>query len=81
MTEDSHHHEDSAHEAKEEADDHHHAEGKHFEMVEVQVGYSELGYTEILSAGRLKDSQVVVKGGYALLSKMKNSEEEGSHAH
>lgn len=81
LTEDSHHHEDSAHEAKEEADDHHHAEGKHFEMVEVQVGYSELGYTEILSAGRLKDSQVVVKGGYALLSKMKNSEEEGSHAH
>jgi hypothetical protein len=27
------------------------------------------------------DSQVVIKGAYALLSKLKNSEDEESHAH
>lgn len=58
-----------------------HEEGMHFEMKEVQVGHSELGYTEVLSADQLKDSRIVIKGAYALLSKMKNSEEEGGHAH
>ena len=60
----------------------HHEEGQHFEMVPVEIGNSELGYTEIKSLdGLSKDSQVVIKGAYALLSKMKNSEEEGGHAH
>lgn len=67
--------------ATESGGDHKHEEGKHFEMVEVQAGYAELGYTEILSPDQLKTSQIVVKGAYALLSKMKNSEEEGGHAH
>lgn len=57
-------------------------EGQHFEIVEVQTGNSEFGFTEITSSGPLnKDSEIVVEGAYALLSTMKNSEEEGGHAH
>jgi membrane fusion protein, heavy metal efflux system len=45
------------------------------------VGNSELGYTEvILPEGWNNENEVVVKGAYAILSKMKNSEEEG-HGH
>jgi membrane fusion protein, heavy metal efflux system len=58
-----------------------HEEGKHFEMIEVNVGHSELGFTEILPNDSLKNAQIAIKGGYSLLSKMKNSEEEGGHAH
>ena len=57
-------------------------EGQHFEIVEVQTGNSEFGFIEITSAGPLnKDSQIVIEGAYALLSTMKNSEEEGGHGH
>lgn len=56
-------------------------EGQHFTMQEIAIGNSELGYTEvILPEGWDVENQVVVKGAYAILSKMKNSEEEG-HAH
>lgn len=59
-----------------------HVEGTHFEMVLVQIGNSELGYTEVmLPANFNKDSQIAMKGAYALLSKLRNSEEEGGHAH
>lgn len=59
-----------------------HEEGTHFSMVEVLIGNRELGYTEVIvPQGFQEDSQVVIKGAYALLSKMKNSEEEGGHAH
>lgn len=59
-----------------------HQVGTHFSMLEVQIGNSELGYTEVtVPEGFKADSQVVVKGAYSLLSKMKNSEEEGGHAH
>ena len=80
----------AAGEGKEDAKEHeegngeaeHHEEGKHFTMVPVEIGNSELGYTEIASLDSIsKESQVVIKGAYALLSKMKNSEEEGGHAH
>jgi len=65
-----------------EGEEEHHEEGKHFTMVPVEIGNSELGYTEIVSLDSInKDSPVVIKGAYALLSKMKNSEEEGGHAH
>lgn len=58
----------------------HHGEVQ-FEMVEIQIGNSELGYTEvILPEGFEKASNIVVKGAYAILSKLKNSEEEG-HGH
>lgn len=56
-------------------------EGTHFAMQEVSTGPSELGYTEIvLPEGWSNENEVVVKGAYAILSKMKNSEGEG-HAH
>ncbi|HEY3403602.1 MAG TPA: efflux RND transporter periplasmic adaptor subunit [Ohtaekwangia sp.] len=59
-----------------------HEEGQHFAMTEIQTGYQELGYTEVyLPEGFPEDSPVVVKGAYAILSKIKNSEEEGGHAH
>lgn len=59
-----------------------HEEGTHFSMIEVQIGNSELSYTEVIvPEGFRAGSQVVIKGAYALLSKMKNSEEEGGHAH
>ncbi len=50
----------------------------HFAMVEVEAGLSELGYTEITPPKDfdLNKSNVVIKGAYALLSKMKNTEEE-----
>ncbi len=59
-----------------------HEEGQHFEMIEVEIGNSEVGYTEIITTESLNEkTEVVVKGAYAILSKIKNSEEEGGHAH
>lgn len=53
-------------------------EAYQFRMIEIEVGSSELGYTEvILPDDYKKDLKVVTKGAYAILSKMKNSEEEG----
>lgn len=51
-----------------------------FLMVPIQTFNSEDGYTEVAMADSLKDAKIVTRGGYALLSKMKNSEEEG-HGH
>lgn len=49
----------------------------HFEMLPIEIGNSELGYTEVTLPEKFdKNSKVVVAGGYALLSKLKNSEEE-----
>lgn len=55
----------------------------HFEMLEVQTGNSETGYTEILSNENLDVAklQLVVKGAYSLLSKMKNREDGQEHGH
>lgn len=51
--------------------------GQHFAMLEIEVGKSESGYTEIvLPKDWNMDSRVVVKGAYAILSKSKNSEEK-----
>jgi len=56
-------------------------EGVSFIMQEITIGPSELGFTEIiLPEGWNRANEVVVKGAYAILSKMKNSE-EGGHAH
>lgn len=57
-----------------------HEQGEHFAIVEIQTNNSELGYTEVSVPDSLQNAHIVVKGAYALLSKMKNSEEEG-HAH
>jgi membrane fusion protein, heavy metal efflux system len=48
-----------------------------YTMTEVQVGVSEMGYTEIILPPSFDPkSQVVTKGAYSLLGKMKNIEEE-----
>jgi cobalt-zinc-cadmium efflux system membrane fusion protein len=50
----------------------------HFKMIEIQTGNSEMGYTEvILPADVPAHTAVVVRGAYAILSKIMNSEEEG----
>lgn len=50
----------------------------HFTMFEVQIGNSEMGYTEVTlpSDFNIETTQIVVKNAYAILSKMKNMEEE-----
>lgn len=55
----------------------------HFTMIEIQKGNSENGYTEVILPKDFNQAstEVVIKGAYDLLSKMKNSEEEGGHAH
>ena len=47
---------------------------KQFEMKEVTVGNSENGFTEIISED-LKEADIVTKGAYSILMKMKNVEE------
>lgn len=58
-----------------------HEEGKLFEMIEIQTGNSELGYTELKLPENFEadSAEAVIKGAYSLLSKLKNSEEEGGH--
>lgn len=54
-----------------------------FEMIAVKTGISELGYTEITlpTDKNWKTLKIVVNGAYDILSKLKNGEEEGGHAH
>jgi cobalt-zinc-cadmium efflux system membrane fusion protein len=47
-----------------------------FEMVEVEIGKSENGFTEIISDKDLSGKPIVTKGAYALLMSLKNTEEE-----
>ncbi len=48
-----------------------------FKMVEVKTGVAENGYTQVSAIESLSGAKVVVKGAYDLLSKVKNTEEEG----
>lgn len=59
-----------------------HEENYSFKAVEVATGLTQHGYTEVLlpSGMDAKNAEVVIKGTYAILSKMNNSGEE-SHAH
>jgi cobalt-zinc-cadmium efflux system membrane fusion protein len=51
------------------------SENTHFEMVPIETGNSELGFTEVKLPNDFdKNSKVVVAGGYALLSKLENTE-------
>lgn len=51
-----------------------------FDMVEVTKGISENGFTAVkMPSGTGESPQFVLKGAYALLSKLKNSEEEEGH--
>ena len=57
-------------------------EANHFKMLEVTKGISELGFTEVEMKGGLNiESLIVISGAYDILAKIKNSEEEGGHAH
>lgn len=53
--------------------------GHHFKRVPVQAGNSDGGYTEVTLPDGVSKDKIVVKGAYALLSKMMNGEEEGHH--
>lgn len=50
----------------------------HFEMIEIIVGVTELGFTQVSALNNIDFSRekIVVNGAYDLLSKIKNSEEE-----
>lgn len=54
-----------------------------YEMLTIEKGNSELGYTEVIMPPGfdMKGADIVVKGAYALFSKLKNTEEEGEHGH
>ncbi len=55
-------------------------DAQHFTMIEIQVGSHEQGFTEImLPEGFDVNKEVVVKGAYSVLSKIKNSEEDEGH--
>jgi len=58
-------------------------EDYHFEMMEVQKGVSESGYSEITFKKKIDSSkiQLVTKGAFSLLAKMKNTEEEDDGGH
>jgi membrane fusion protein, heavy metal efflux system len=48
---------------------------KQYEMTQVNTGNTENGFTAIASATDFADKNIVVKGAYSLLMKMKNTEE------
>ncbi len=49
---------------------------RHFRMVEIKTGNSEMGYTEVILPKSIDfNAEIVIKGVYALLSKMKNNGE------
>lgn len=49
----------------------------HFKMMKIETGSSELGYTEVTKTDDLgEQTDVVIKGAYSMLSKLKNTEEE-----
>ncbi len=54
-----------------------------FEMLQIMIGVSEDGFVEIFLPESISDTaQIVTKGAYSVLSKIKNTEEEGEdHGH
>ena len=54
---------------------------QHFTMLEIQTSNRELGFTEVNVPDSIGQAEVVVKGAYSLLSKMKNSEDGGEPGH
>lgn len=57
-------------------------EKHHYKMIEVSTGETELGFVSVtLPEGFDLNTKIVTKGAFSLLAKMKNSEEEGGHAH
>lgn len=73
----------AANEVKDEnKENHENEEAYQFEMIAIQIGNSDGGFTEvILPENKIaSNARIVIKGAYDLLSKMKNSE-EGGHGH
>lgn len=75
-------------EVHEDGEKHEHEKGEkteekhHFKMVEVTTGETELGFVAITLPENFElNTKIVTKGAFSLLAKMKNSEEEGGHAH
>jgi cobalt-zinc-cadmium efflux system membrane fusion protein len=56
-----------------------HADNVHFSILEVKTGIANQQYTEIF-IDKNQQKQIVIKGAYALLGKLKNGEQAG-HAH
>ena len=54
---------------------------RHFEMIEVKAGVTELGFTAVSALNKmdLTKERIVLNGAYDLLSKIKNSEEVEEH--
>ena len=66
---------------KEEKEEVHEEEAFHFKMIPIQINNSDEGFTEVILPAdfdQLK-TEIVLKGAYDLLSKMKNSEEGHGH--
>lgn len=51
----------------------------HFNMLEVQKGNSEQGYTEVIFPKAPPEEEIVITGAYDLLAKLKNSGEHEGH--
>ncbi len=47
-----------------------------FEIIEIETGDSENGFTEIISKTNFDEKEIVTKGAYTLLMSLKNKEEE-----
>ena len=54
---------------------------RHFEMIEIIAGVTELGFTQVSATSNidLSKERIVLNGAYDLLSKIKNSEEGEEH--
>lgn len=50
-------------------------QGANYRFVEIKTGKTEMNFTEVMLEASNTDWQVVTKGAYALLSKLKNTEE------
>ncbi|MBY0433502.1 MAG: efflux RND transporter periplasmic adaptor subunit, partial [Cyclobacteriaceae bacterium] len=66
------------HAAMKNEDPEQHKSEYHFTMIEIQTGNSELGFTEVMLPNDfpMDAAQIVIKNPYAILSKIKNTEEE-----
>jgi cobalt-zinc-cadmium efflux system membrane fusion protein len=55
----------------------------HYKMVEVETGNSDNGYTEVILPKdfNIEIAEIVTKGAYDVLAKMKNSDGSGGHSH
>jgi cobalt-zinc-cadmium efflux system membrane fusion protein len=49
---------------------------RQFEMIEIQIGNAENGFTEITSAEKLANKNIVIKGAYQLLMVLKNTDKD-----